>query len=68
MKWYKVSSVVYFSTYANPLYSTSDLRQTRYTTHPTYYQVVILKLYVLVVAAPGPLACPSSGARSPSLF
>ena len=29
-------SVVYFSTYANPLYSTSDLRQIRYTTHPTY--------------------------------
>ena len=29
--------MVYLSTYANPLYSTSDLRQIRYnTTHPTY--------------------------------
>ena len=25
--------LVYFSTYANPLYSTCDLRQVRYTTH-----------------------------------
>ena len=25
--------MVYFSTYGNPLYSTSDLRQIRYTTH-----------------------------------
>jgi len=32
--WHKVKG--YFSTYANPLYSTSDLRQIRYTTHPTY--------------------------------
>jgi len=31
-----VSMVVYSSTYAYPLYSTSDLRQIRYTTHPTY--------------------------------
>ena len=29
--------VLYFSTYAYPLYSTSDIRQTRYTKHPTYY-------------------------------
>ena len=29
--------MVYLSTYANPLYTTSDLRQIRYnTTHPTY--------------------------------
>ena len=30
---------VYFSisTYANPLYSTSDRRQIRYTINPTYY-------------------------------
>ena len=28
--------VVYFSTYANPLYSTSHLHQIRYTTRPTY--------------------------------
>ena len=28
--------MVYFSIYENPLYSTSDLRQNRYTTHPTY--------------------------------
>ena len=33
--------VVYFSTYANPLYFTSDLRQIRYTTHPTYKHVVL---------------------------
>ena len=28
-------TMVYLSTYANPLYSTSDLRQIRYTIHPT---------------------------------
>ena len=28
--------VVYFSTYTYPPYSTSDLHQIRYTTHPTY--------------------------------
>ena len=28
--------VVYFSIYANPLYSNSDLRQIRYTIHPIY--------------------------------
>jgi len=27
------NGVVYFSTYGNPLYSTSDLHQIRYTTH-----------------------------------
>ena len=27
--------IVYLSTYAHPPYSTSDLRQIRYTTHPT---------------------------------
>ena len=31
-----LNGVVYFSTYANPLYSTSDLRQIHYNTHPTY--------------------------------
>ena len=28
--------MVYLSTYTNPLYSTSDLSQIHYTTHPTY--------------------------------
>ena len=59
--------VVYISTYVNPLYSTYDLRQIRYTTHPTYSHVVLQLLYRLVVAAPGPLACPYRGARPPSL-
>ena len=53
--------VVYFSTYANPLYSTSDLRQIRYTTHPTYKHVVLQLLYGLV--ALGPLAYPSRSAE-----
>jgi len=31
-----IDVVVYFSTYTYPPYSTSDPRQIRYTTHPTY--------------------------------
>ena len=31
-----IMMVVYFSTYTYPPYSTCDLRQIRYTTHPTY--------------------------------
>ena len=54
--------VVYFSTYANPLYFTSDLRQIRYTTHPTYKHVVLQLLNGLVPPALDPLACPSRGA------
>ena len=30
-----IITMVYISTYGNPLYSTSDLRQIRYTTHPS---------------------------------
>ena len=53
--------MVYFSTYTNPLYFTSDLRQIRYSTHPTYYKHVVLQLpNGLVAAAPGPLACPAA--------
>ena len=62
-----VNMGVYFFTYANPLYFISDLRQIRYTTHPTYQHVVLQVLYGLVAAAPGPLACPSRGTRPPSL-
>ena len=54
--------VVCFSTYANPLYFTSDLRQIRYATHPTYKHVVLQLLNGLVAAALGPLACHSRGA------
>ena len=38
--------VVYFSTYENLQYSTSELRQIRYTTHPTYWHVVLQLLYM----------------------
>ena len=58
--------MVYLSTNANPLYSTSDLRQIRYTTHPTY-DVVLQRLDGLVGTESGPLAkilaplaCPAS--------
>ena len=54
--------MVYFSTRENLLYSTSDLRQIRYNTHPTYQNVVLQLLYGLVAAARGPLACPSRAA------
>ena len=59
--------VVYFSTYTYPPYSTSDLRQIRYTTHLTYQHVVLQLLYALVAAVPSPLACPGHCARPPSL-
>ena len=51
------TSLLYF------IYSISDLRQIRYTTHPTYQHVVLQLRYGLVAAAPGPLACPSRNAR-----
>jgi len=53
--------------YENPLYSTSDLRQIRYTALPTYELVILQLIYGLVAAAPGSLACPSRGAHPPSL-
>ena len=34
-KWNTVRVMVYLSTYENPLYSTSEIRQIRYTAHPT---------------------------------
>ena len=55
--------MVYLSTYGNPLYCTSDLRQICYATHPTYQHVFLQLLYGLIFAAPGPLACPSRSAR-----
>ena len=55
--------MVYFSTYANPLYFTSDLRQIHYTTNPTYLHVVLQQLNGLVATVPGPLACHGRGAR-----
>ena len=49
-----IERVVYFSNYTYPLYYTSDLRQIRYTTHPTYQHVVLQLQYGLVAAAPAP--------------
>ena len=40
-----VDGMVYLSTYANPLYPTSGLRQILYTIHTTY-QHVVLQLYI----------------------
>ena len=60
-----VNALVYFSTYANLLYSASDLRQIRYSAHPTYQHVVLQLLYRLVAAAAVPLACQLAAALSP---
>ena len=71
------SMVVYFSTYANPLYSTSDLRQIRYTTDPTYNIALCFTDSIWTCGRCGrsarppslpscgarPLACPSYSAR-----
>ena len=38
----------------------------RPTAYPTYYHVVLQLLDAFLAAAPGPLACPSRGARPPS--
>ena len=38
----------------------------RPTAHPTYQHVVLQLLDGLLATAPGPLACPSRGARPPS--
>ena len=62
-----IITMVYISTYGNPLYSTSDLRQIRYTTHPTSLHMLLQLLDGLVAAAPGSLACSSCCARPPSL-
>ena len=43
--------MVYLSTYANPYYSTSDIRQIRNTKHTTYWHVVLQLLYGLVAAS-----------------
>ena len=59
--------MVYLSTYEHPLYYTSDLCIIRYTILPTYSQVVLQVLVGHVATAPGPLACPSRGARPLSL-
>ena len=62
---YSLNRMVYFSTFAKPLYSTSDLRQIRYTTHPTYQQLLYglvaaaLGRQPVLAAALGPQACPS---------
>ena len=49
--------MVNLSTTANPLYSTSALRQIRYTSHlPSYKHVVLQLLDGLVATSPGPLA------------
>ena len=50
----ETDKVVYFSTYSNPLYSTSDLSQIHHTSPPTYWYVVLQLLYGLVAVAPGP--------------
>ena len=59
--------VVYFSTYAYPPYSISDLRQIRYTSHLIYQHVVLQLRYGLVAAALGRLTCPSCSARPPEI-
>ena len=46
------------STYANPLYSTSDLCQIQYNTYPTHYPEVLRLIYGFMAAALGPLAAP----------
>ena len=56
---------MHFSTYTYPPYSTSDLRQIRYTIHPTYSHVELQLLYGLVAAAPGPLACQIAAVLAP---
>ena len=54
---------VYFNGVSFDLRTTSDLRQIRYATHPTYQHVVLRLLFGLVAAAPCLLTCPSHGAR-----
>ena len=52
--------MVYFSTYSNPINSTSDLRQIRYTS-----DLVLQLLDGLVAAVSGPLVCSSPAALGP---
>ena len=55
--------MVYFSTYANPLYSTSDLRQILHTTHPHPTYGFTDTIWTIVAPVPGPLVL----AQPPSL-